>query len=190
MAISRVLAVGMAADSRARRTARISPGAPRRSRAPQSGNRIAQPVPAEGARTDASALTLAFSQSVKAVAAKLAVTWDLAALATKISAVGRRRFQPAWQLLEFIRETAPRRFDATVRALDWEKIDVTIGDAWALSIATSRSSCTSAISRRRRRSVSRCALARDDALGEMTRSLRKRMPAKSRPRAKDLEPLT
>lgn len=53
------------------------------------------------------------------------------ALASQISEIRKRDFQSATFLLGFLRTAAKAKFDATVMALDWKKLEDTIGDDWS-----------------------------------------------------------
>ena len=52
-------------------------------------------------------------------------------LAEKLSAAQKRDFQMASFLLSFLHKAAPRKYAATVAALDWDRIEATIGDDWS-----------------------------------------------------------
>lgn len=51
--------------------------------------------------------------------------------AEHISAVRPRHFQSAGFFLHFLYLSAPRKYEAVLRQLDWEKLDSVIGDDWA-----------------------------------------------------------
>ena len=52
-------------------------------------------------------------------------------VAEHISTVRPRHFQSAGFFLHFLYQSAPRKYDAVLRQLDWEKLDLVIGDDWA-----------------------------------------------------------
>lgn len=52
-------------------------------------------------------------------------------VANQISTVRPRHFQSAGMFLHFLCQSAPRKYDAVLRQLDWEKLDSVIGDDWA-----------------------------------------------------------
>jgi len=51
-------------------------------------------------------------------------------LASQISAITKRDFQPAAYFMSFLADVAPTKFKATVLKLDWEKIETVIGEDW------------------------------------------------------------
>lgn len=51
--------------------------------------------------------------------------------AEHISMVHPRHFQPAGFFLHFLCQSAPRKYEAVLHQLDWEKLDSVIGDDWA-----------------------------------------------------------
>jgi hypothetical protein len=51
-------------------------------------------------------------------------------VAEHISTVRPRHFQSAGFFLHFLCQSAPRKYDAILRQLDWEKLDLVIGDDW------------------------------------------------------------
>lgn len=71
---------------------------------------------------------------MKEVGSKLASAWDPVKLGRHLSNTPKRDFQSAAFLLNFLLIADPRRFNATVAALDWDKIDETIGEDWGASI--------------------------------------------------------
>lgn len=52
-------------------------------------------------------------------------------VAEHISTVRPRHFQSAGFFLHFLCQSAPRKYEAVLRQLDWEKLDSVIGDDWA-----------------------------------------------------------
>lgn len=52
-------------------------------------------------------------------------------VAEHISTVRPRHFQTAGFFLHFLSQSAPRKYEATLRQLDWEKLDLVIGADWA-----------------------------------------------------------
>ena len=52
-------------------------------------------------------------------------------VAEYISTVRPRHFQSAGFFLQFLCQSAPRKYDAVLRELDWDKLDSVIGDDWA-----------------------------------------------------------
>ena len=51
-------------------------------------------------------------------------------LAKQISGVAKRDFQTAAYFLLFIKKVVGSKFDATVAAIEWERVEQTIGDGW------------------------------------------------------------
>ena len=66
-----------------------------------------------------------------AIARSLCATVDSARVAQQVSEVRPRHFQSAAFFLHFLHQAAPRKCDAVLRQLDWDKIDLVIGDDWA-----------------------------------------------------------
>lgn len=52
-------------------------------------------------------------------------------VAEHISTVRPRHFQSAGFFLHFLCQAAPRKYEAVLRQLDWEKLDLVIGEDWA-----------------------------------------------------------
>jgi hypothetical protein len=52
-------------------------------------------------------------------------------VAEHISTIRPRHFQSAGFFLHFLCQSAPRKYEAVLRQLDWEKLDSVIGDDWA-----------------------------------------------------------
>lgn len=52
-------------------------------------------------------------------------------VAEYISTVRPRLFQSAGFFLQFLNKSAPRKYEAVLRQLDWDKLDSVIGDDWA-----------------------------------------------------------
>jgi hypothetical protein len=52
-------------------------------------------------------------------------------VAEQISTVRTRHFQSAGFFLHFLCQSAPRKYEAVLRQIDWEKLDVVIGNDWA-----------------------------------------------------------
>jgi hypothetical protein len=52
-------------------------------------------------------------------------------VAEQISKVRPRHFQSAGFLLHFLQQSAPRKYDAVLRQLDWERLDSVLRDDWA-----------------------------------------------------------
>ncbi|GAB7541415.1 hypothetical protein [Cupriavidus sp. 8B] len=70
------------------------------------------------------------TKRMRAVGRQLASCWSIKELAQKLSACPKRNFQSAAALLSFLHKAAPKKFHATVDALDWDQIEATIGDDW------------------------------------------------------------
>ncbi|SHI14838.1 hypothetical protein [Bradyrhizobium erythrophlei] len=51
-------------------------------------------------------------------------------LGERLSHTTKRQFQPAAWLLDFLRRSDPDVFTHVVRAIDWSKVDATVGDGW------------------------------------------------------------
>lgn len=66
-----------------------------------------------------------------AIARNLCATVDPTRVAQQISVVRPRNFQSAGFFLHFLQQSAPRKYDAVLRQLDWDKIDAALGDDWA-----------------------------------------------------------
>lgn len=71
---------------------------------------------------------------MKAIGRKMTSAWSPAKLARQFSATPKRDIQSAAHLLNFVRLADRRRFNATVAALDWEQINVMIGEDWGRGI--------------------------------------------------------
>lgn len=65
-----------------------------------------------------------------AIARRICEKIDAKSAAEHISAVRPRHFQSAGFFLHFLSESAPRKYEAVLRQLDWEKLDSVIGDDW------------------------------------------------------------
>jgi len=65
------------------------------------------------------------------IARRMCEKIDPKRVAEHISVVRPRHFQSAGFFLHFLYQAAPRKFDAALRQLDWEKLDSVIGDDWA-----------------------------------------------------------
>ena len=64
------------------------------------------------------------------IARRLCMQVDPKRVAEAVSSVRPRHFQSAAFLLSFLSKSAPRKFEAALRRLDWEKLDTVIGDDW------------------------------------------------------------
>jgi hypothetical protein len=71
---------------------------------------------------------LAPTKRMKSLARHMCTPLQPVVLAEKLSAVQKRDFQTAAFLLTFLRKAAPSKYQVTVAALDWSKIEATIGD--------------------------------------------------------------
>lgn len=65
------------------------------------------------------------------IARRMCEKIDPKQVAEHISTVHPRHFQSAGFFLHFLYMSAPRKYDAALRLLDWEKLDSVIGDDWA-----------------------------------------------------------
>ena len=65
------------------------------------------------------------------IARRMCEKIDPKRLAEHISTVRPRHFQSAGFLLQFVHQSAPRKYEAVVSQIDWEKLDSIIGDDWA-----------------------------------------------------------
>lgn len=81
---------------------------------------------------------LAPTRRMKQLARQLCRNWDPRDLAAKLSLSTPRNFQTAAGLLLFMRKVAPKQFEATVLAMDWNAVEATIGDGWANEIGDAR----------------------------------------------------
>lgn len=66
-----------------------------------------------------------------AIARRMCEKIDPKRVAEHISTVRPRHFQSAGFFLYFLCQSAPRKYEAVLRQLDWEKLDSVIGDDWA-----------------------------------------------------------
>ncbi|WP_223547914.1 hypothetical protein [Pseudomonas sp. A-B-19] len=81
---------------------------------------------------------LAPTRRMRQVARRICACWSPQDLAAKLSRSTQRSFQSAAGLLSFMYKAAPKQFEATVLALDWEMIDQAIGDGWLEDIGDAR----------------------------------------------------
>jgi hypothetical protein len=65
------------------------------------------------------------------IARRMCEKIDPKRVAEHISTVRPRHFQSAGFFLHFLCQSAPRKYEAVLRQLDWEKLDSVIGDDWA-----------------------------------------------------------
>lgn len=65
------------------------------------------------------------------IARRICEKIDPKQVAEHISIVRPRHFQSAGFFLHFLSQTAPRKYETVLRQLDWEKLDIVIGDDWA-----------------------------------------------------------
>lgn len=65
------------------------------------------------------------------IARRMCEKIDPKLVAEHISTVRPRHFQSAGFFLHFLCQLAPRKYEAVLRQLDWEKLDSVIGDDWA-----------------------------------------------------------
>ena len=75
---------------------------------------------------------------MRQVGRKICACWPPKELATELSRSTHRSFQAAAGLLSFMHKASPGQFKETVLALDWNKIDQTIGTGWAEGIGDAR----------------------------------------------------
>jgi hypothetical protein len=73
---------------------------------------------------------LAPTRRMRQVGRKICACWSPQDLAAKLSRSTQRNFQSAAGLLSFMHKAAPKQFEATVLALDWDVIDQQIGAGW------------------------------------------------------------
>lgn len=66
-----------------------------------------------------------------AIARRMCEKIDPRRVAEHISTVRPRHFQSAGFFLHFLCQSAPRKYEATLRQVDWEKLDSVIGEDWA-----------------------------------------------------------
>lgn len=78
------------------------------------------------------------TRRMRQVGRKICSCWQPVDLAAKLSCTTDRYFQSAAGLLSFLKEAAPKRFEQTVLALDWQSIDKNIGANWAHDIGDAR----------------------------------------------------
>ncbi len=81
---------------------------------------------------------LAPTRRMRQVGRKICACWSPQDLAGKLSRSTQRSFQSAAGLLGFMRKAAPKQFEATVLALDWNMIDQAIGGGWSEEIGDAR----------------------------------------------------
>ena len=81
---------------------------------------------------------LAPSRRMRQVGRKICDCWTPKDLANELSRSTHRNFQAAAGLLSFMHKASPKQFEATVLALDWNKIDQAIGADWADGIGDAR----------------------------------------------------
>lgn len=65
------------------------------------------------------------------IARRMCEKIDPKRVADHISTVRPRHFQSAGFFLHFLCQSAPRKYEAVLRQVDWEKLDLVIGDDWA-----------------------------------------------------------
>lgn len=65
------------------------------------------------------------------IARQLCAKVDPKQVAKHISSARPRRFQSAASFLHFLCQVAPRKYEAVLRQLDWEKLDSVLGEDWA-----------------------------------------------------------
>jgi hypothetical protein len=68
---------------------------------------------------------------MKSLAKRMCAPLRPIALAEKLSAAQKRDFQAVSLLLSFLHKASPAKYAATVAALDWIRIEATIGDDWS-----------------------------------------------------------
>lgn len=66
-----------------------------------------------------------------AIARRICDKIDPKQVAEHIATVRLRHFQSAAYLLHFINQSAPKKYDAVIRQIDWDKLNANIGDEWA-----------------------------------------------------------
>lgn len=70
-------------------------------------------------------------ERARRLAAQLSATIKPATLAAQLSATRKREMQQAAFLLRFLATTAPKKFNQTIIAIDWEQVGTTFGEDWA-----------------------------------------------------------
>jgi hypothetical protein len=70
------------------------------------------------------------TRSQRAIARRMCEKIDPQKAAEQVSSVRPRHFQSAGFFLDFLSKSAPRKYEAVVRQLDWGKLDASIGDDW------------------------------------------------------------
>lgn len=71
------------------------------------------------------------SERARRLAANLCAEIKPTALAAQLSTTGKRDMQQAAFLLSFLATAAPRKFNQTIVAIDWDQIGTTFGDDWS-----------------------------------------------------------
>lgn len=67
----------------------------------------------------------------RTIARRMCEKIDPQTVAEQLSSVRPRHFQSAGFFLDFLAKSAPRKYEAVVRKLDWGKLDAAIGDDWS-----------------------------------------------------------
>lgn len=73
---------------------------------------------------------LAPTRRMRQVGRRICECWSPPEVAAKLSRSTPRSFQAAAGLLSFMHKASPKRFEATVLALDWDVVDQQIGAGW------------------------------------------------------------
>ncbi|AYV48194.1 hypothetical protein CFHF_23470 [Caulobacter flavus] len=81
---------------------------------------------------------LAPTKRMKQLARQLCRCWDPRDLGAKLSLSTQRNFQTAAFLLLFMSKVAPKQFEATILAMDWNAVDAAIGKGWENGIGDAR----------------------------------------------------
>ena len=78
------------------------------------------------------------TRRMRQVGRKICACWSPDDLAAKLSRSTPRNFQSAAGLLSFMDKAAPKQFEMTVLALDWDMIDQQIGTSWEDELGDAR----------------------------------------------------
>ncbi|UUZ67924.1 hypothetical protein LP416_26590 [Polaromonas sp. P2-4] len=71
------------------------------------------------------------SERARRLAAQLCAAIKPTTFATKLSATRKRDMQQAAFLLSFLATAAPKKFNQTIVAIDWDQVGTTFGDDWS-----------------------------------------------------------
>ena len=67
----------------------------------------------------------------RAIARRMCEKIDPGKVAEHVSTVRTRHFQSAAFFLHFLHQSAPRKYDAALRQMDWNKLDLSMAEDWA-----------------------------------------------------------